>query len=210
MESMMAEPEIRPLATPVEWAVAARALPGEIESGDLHLVSHFAEGVLIAAMDGLGHGPEAADAARIAATMLRQEPYDSVTSLMQRCHAALRKTRGVVLSLASIDAEANLMTWLGVGNVDGTLYRAGRSERQSIPHRSGVVGYEMPPLRATVLPIARGDTLIFTTDGISSDFSVELRLDGPAQQIADDILGRHAKASDDALVLVVRYLGRAS
>jgi negative regulator of sigma-B (phosphoserine phosphatase) len=210
MEGMIAERKDSPLASPVEWAVGARAFPGEIESGDLHLVAHFAEGVLIAVMDGLGHGPQAADAARVAASTLLHEPYESVTNLMQRCHAALRKTRGVVLSLASIDAEANLMTWLGVGNVDGALFRADRSARESIPQRSGVVGYELPALRATKLPIARGDTLIFVTDGISSDFSAESWLDGHPQQIADHILSRYAKASDDALVLVARYLGGAS
>jgi hypothetical protein len=134
---------------------------------------------------------------------------------MQRCHGALQKTRGVVLSLASIDAGTNLMTWLGVGNVDGTLYRvgltdrSGRPERESIPHRGGVVGYQMPALRVTVLPIARGDTLVFATDGINSDCCDESPLGRAPQEAADRILERYARESDDALVLVARYLGRA-
>jgi len=33
-------------------------------------------------------------------------------------------TRGVVLSLASIDPAHGMMTWLGVGNVQGVLMRA--------------------------------------------------------------------------------------
>jgi serine/threonine protein phosphatase PrpC len=206
---MSAEARVHP-AIPIEWGVATRALPGETESGDLHLVAPFAEGVLIAVMDGLGHGTEAAEAARNAAAALALEPYDTVTSLMQRCHSALRKTRGVVLSLASIDATANLMTWVGVGNVDGTLYHIEPfkpPKRESMPRRGGVVGYQMPSLRATTLPVTPGDTLIFATDGIGNDFSAEALLALHPQQTANHILGRHAKESDDALVLVARYLG---
>ena len=47
----------------IEWGVASRALPGETRSGDLHVVESFAGGALVAAVDGLGHGEEAADAA---------------------------------------------------------------------------------------------------------------------------------------------------
>lgn len=207
---MNAEPAVRHAAIPIEWAVAGRAFPGERESGDNHVVAPFAEGVLIAVIDGLGHGPEAAEAAGIAAATLRLEPHDTVPNLMQRCHAALRKTRGAVLTIASIDAATSVMSWLAVGNVEGVLYRAvrpGRPERESILHRGGVVGYQMPSLRATMLSIARGDTLIFMTDGISSDFSPESPLDGHPQRIADAILNRYGKQSDDALVLVARYLG---
>lgn len=210
---MSADPGVRRAAVPIEWGVAARALPGECESGDNHVVAPFAEGVLIAVMDGLGHGPEAAEAAGIAAATLCLEPHDTVTNLMQRCHAALRKTRGAVLTIASIDAVTNVMTWLAVGNVEALLYRAarsGRPERESILHRGGVVGYQMPVLRAPMLSIARGDTLIFTTDGISSDFSPESPLEGHPQRIADAILDRYGKQSDDALVLVARYLGCTS
>jgi hypothetical protein len=65
----------------------------------------------------------------------------------------------------------------------------------------------MPSLRAATLSIARGDTLIFMTDGISSDFSPDSPLEGHPQRIADTILNRYGKQSDDALVLVARYLG---
>ena len=41
----------------IEWGVATRALPGQAESGDRHLVQRFPDGVLAAVVDGLGHGP---------------------------------------------------------------------------------------------------------------------------------------------------------
>jgi phosphoserine phosphatase RsbX len=206
---MIAGAEQRPSVLPIEWGVGARALHGETESGDLHLVEPFPHGVLIAVADGLGHGSDAAEAARLAVATLRQRPWDPPTSLVERCHRTLHKTRGVVLSLASINADMNVMTWLGVGNVDGTLYRAEQvpRERESLPHRGGVVGYQLPALRATTLPIGHGDTLVFATDGIGGAFSSESPLGWHPQDAADHILKRYGKATDDALVLVARYIG---
>jgi phosphoserine phosphatase RsbX len=196
----------------IEWGVSARPLTGEIRSGDSHLVAPFANGVLVAVVDGLGHGAEAADAARIAILSLQDRPQDSVIDLLQRSHLALKRTRGVVLSLASIDAVAHQMTWIGVGNVDGSLLRADRRARpgrEALTARSGVVGYQLPPLRTATLPIAPEDVLIFATDGISSGFHGEALLGRNPQDAADHILKQYAKATDDALALVARYAGAA-
>ena len=94
METMNATCEAGVSSTFVEWAVCARPLPGETESGDLHLVAPLPMGVLIAVVDGLRHGPEAASAARIATASLRERPQDGTADLMRRCHASLQGTRG--------------------------------------------------------------------------------------------------------------------
>ena len=75
--------------------------------------------------------------------------------------------------------------------------------------RGGVVGGQLPSLRGSILPVRRGDTLIFATDGIRQGFTEGLVLTGSPQEIADQILARHYRQTDDALVLVVRYLGKA-
>jgi negative regulator of sigma-B (phosphoserine phosphatase) len=59
------------------------------------------------------------------------------------------------------------------------------------------------------LALARGDMLIVATDGIRSEF-----LDAPLpyqepQALANRVLARWGTQADDALVLVVRYLGAA-
>jgi GTP cyclohydrolase III len=61
----------------IDWAVATLALPGEAESGDLHLVTSVASGVLVAVADGLGHGVEAATAARAAVTALERHAHEA-------------------------------------------------------------------------------------------------------------------------------------
>ena len=201
-------PKLPPL---IEWGVAAQPLEGEAESGDQYVVRPLPNGVLVAAVDGLGHGPEAAAAARSAVVTLEGYAHEPVISLVKRCHERLMRTRGVVMSLASFNALDNTMTWLGVGNVEGALLRAdatARPARESILLRGGVVGYQLPALHASILPVTRGDVLILATDGIRGGFAEDVTLSDPPQRIAEQILARRARGTDDALVLVARYLGR--
>jgi phosphoserine phosphatase RsbX len=194
----------------IDWGVASVALAGEAESGDLHLVKPLKHGVLVAAVDGLGHGAEAAAAARAAVAALDRYADEDVLPLVARCHEALLGTRGVVASLAFLDDARRALTWLSVGNVEGMLLfadPAARPVRASLVTRGGIVGSALPPLRAEVVPIAPGDTLIFATDGIRGGFTEGLASDATPQQLADDILARCGKGTDDALVLVARYLG---
>lgn len=210
--------EIASTSPLIEWGVAAQSLNGGAESGDQYLIRPFPNGVLVAVVDGLGHGPKAATVAKTVVTTLEGHAHESVVPLLKRCHEELMGTRGVVMSLASFSALGETMTWLGVGNVRGLLLRADAESspaRESLLLRGGVVGYRLPTLRPTAIPVVRGDTLILATDGIRSGFAEGLRIkpvegltggDLP-QQIADRILARYGRGTDDALVLVTRYRG---
>jgi negative regulator of sigma-B (phosphoserine phosphatase) len=194
----------------IEWGVGARTLAGQSASGDRYLVKPFPCGVLVAVVDGLGHGVEAAMAASLAVRTLESHAEQSVILLMKGCHEKLRGTRGAVMSLASFSARDGTMTWLGVGNVEGLLVHRsdrGHEPSDSLLLRGGVVGTQLPALSAAVLPVRRGDILILASDGIRREFARTVITTDPTQKIADRILADHAKSADDALVLVSRYLG---
>jgi hypothetical protein len=192
----------------IEWGWAGRALDGR--SGDLHVVAPFSHGTLVALIDGLGHGPEAASAAEAAVPILETYAHEPVLSLLRRCHEGLRRTRGAAMSIVSFDARDASVTWTGVGNVDGVLLRADRTvERpdEAILVRGGVVGFQLPPLRQDSFKLSVGDVLILATDGIRSGFANDFDDRASPSQIAESILIRFRKGSDDAHVLVARYLG---
>src|SRR2546429_1989949 len=86
----------------IEWGVATLALPGQTQSGDLHLVKPVGSTVLVAVVDGLGHGAEAATAAQAAVAALERHATESPVPLLQRCHRALQGTRGAVVSVAGV------------------------------------------------------------------------------------------------------------
>jgi serine/threonine protein phosphatase PrpC len=194
----------------LEYGLAKHAHVGEGESGDLHMVCCNQNGILIAVIDGIGHGEEAAEVARIAAALLQSSVDEPVISLVERCHEKLRGSRGVVLSLAFVSPEQKMMTWLGVGNVHGVLVRADTKRgnaQESLLLRAGVVGSKLPYLQASVLPVSQGDTVIFATDGVQSDFSTTLSARENPQRAANRILSHFRSGNDDALVLVARLTG---
>jgi phosphoserine phosphatase RsbX len=199
--------KIKPLL--LDCGIAASTLPGQTETGDRHVVAHFKNGAMLAVVDGLGHGHGAAAAAKIAAEVLERNAKESVIHLMQICHEHLKPTRGVVMSIASFDFAEATLTWLGVGNVEGVLLQRdayGTVTHEVLPLRGGVVGDRLPPLLASIVPLSRGDTLIFATDGIRSNFTDGLKPDS-VQATASAVLTNFARGTDDALVLVARYSG---
>jgi len=153
----------------LDYGVAARPLPGQKDSGDLHAVIAVPLGLLVAVVDGVGHGYEAAVAARVTMITLKEEAHLPLPRLIERCHEALRGTRGVAMCAACLNWRDESMNWLSVGNVMGVLLRAGADgslEREHILARGGVVGHRLPPLRASTLRLHPGDLLVFATDGL--------------------------------------------
>ena len=192
-----------------EWGVGTRAIGGTV-GGDDCVVRWHRTGGLVAVVDGLGHGPDASLAARTAIEVLQSHAAESPERLLLRCHEASRRTRGLTMAIAAIDAKIGLMAWLGVGNVQGALIRAapGRNPpRESLLVRSGVVGHRIPPLVPEIVRLEAGDVLALATDGIRSGFEGSIFAAEGVQAAATRVLETHGSSSDDALVVVVRYRG---
>ena len=182
----------------IEAAFATLPLPGQSESGDLCLIKRVGKGTLIAVVDGLGHGEDAASAAHAA-----------VGALARYSRGPLPATpENIRRGLAYLDRQAATMAWLGVGNVGGMVLRADRGNRPSritlVPN-AGFIGAEQAHPMTRSVPLALGDTVILFSDGISDGFAESLVLSNTPQEIADFVITRHVKGNDDALVLVARY-----
>lgn len=194
----------------VEIAVAAAAADGEEIAGDQHVAVTCRAGALIAAVDGLGHGAAAGEAASVAVDVLNAHRDDALPRLVERCHAALARTRGAALTVARIDTDAHMLTWLGVGNVEGRLLRYDDDVLHPAPESAlllgGVVGHQLPPLRAVMLPIDIGDTVMLATDGLDPDIGGRYTVRGELSPLAEGLMHRHRRGSDDALVLLARLL----
>ena len=185
----------------------------ETESGDRHVVELLENHALAAAVDGVGHGSEAAAAANAAISVLKRHADEELVTLLQRCHEELKGTRGAVMSLASFHGGVDRMSWLGIGNIQGILVRKPsgiQPGNETICLRGGIVGCRLPKLQVGVVDVLPGDTLVFATDGIKANFADRIVVDREPQEIADHIRSQYQKGTDDALVLVVRYMGAGS
>ncbi len=196
----------------MEWAVASRPRPGEHVSGDQSIAIGIDGGAaLFGVLDGLGHGPAAATAALTAVDALRGAHSERLEVLVQLCHRMLGGTRGVAMTLARIDFQAGQLSWTGIGNVSANLVAktvSGTQVRSSARLTGGIVGYRIPEISpAQVVPIRTGDLLVIVSDGITEGHLDHIDFAAPAIDIADQILSKHAKETDDALVLAARHRG---
>jgi len=190
----------------LDCGAAGAPMAGETRSGDVAVFARTEAGGLVCLIDGLGHGPEAADAAERCADVVRANAEAPAADLLELCHETLLDSRGVVMTAAWLDLERSLLSWAGVGNVDARLVRSGPQPREDVALVfGGVVGYRMPKVRVATMPLGRGDLLVMITDGVESAISPALAGGGAAQTLADRIFAMHGKGTDDALVVVVRY-----
>jgi phosphoserine phosphatase RsbX len=200
---------------PIEWATAGRPRPGEHACGDQSIAVGIDGGAaLFGVLDGLGHGPAAANAAIAAVEALKSASGERVEVLVQLCHRVLGGTRGAAMTLARINFEVGQLCWTGVGNVTANLVAKGASGihvRSSARLAAGIVGYRIPEISpAQVIPIRTGDLLIIVSDGIAEDHLDHIDFAASAAVIAEQILGKHAKESDDAMVLAARHRGTST
>jgi serine phosphatase RsbU (regulator of sigma subunit) len=164
----------------LEYGSSSIVFPGQHESGDLFIVKELAEKVIIGVVDGMGHGPEAAAAAKSAIETVDSNAELSVIKLINLCHENLKSTRGVVMALASINYSEDTLAWLSIGNVEGMLLRSDPKAKpayESIFICPGVLGYRLSQLNVSIIQISKGDLLIFSTDGIKSDYILRIAAD---------------------------------
>ncbi len=197
---------------PIEWARAGRPFPSEYTSGDRGIAVEIDDAaVLFGVVDGLGHGPAAAEAALRAVDVVTRAGSERVEVLIELCHRVLVGTRGVAMTLARIDFAVNTLTWAGIGNVTANLVAkapTGIEIRSSALLAAGIVGYRIPEMRpAQIVPIRPGDLIVISTDGIAEDYLEHIDFSASAVAIAEGLLGKDAKETDDAMVLAARHRG---
>lgn len=194
----------------IDWAVKSVTMAGQSVSGDRLVVKEIIDGVLVAVIDGLGHGPDAAVAAEQAAITIENNANEDLAVMLKLCHSSLARQRGAVISLVKLDNNGTL-SWLGVGNVQVKLLRnqtPGQLRSVERPViKSGLVGSgQLPLMQPVSINISNNDLLFLVTDGIETGFVDRIDASAGAGDIAADIINNYGKTTDDALVFVGRYV----
>jgi negative regulator of sigma-B (phosphoserine phosphatase) len=178
----------------------------ETHCGDAFCVVEREHHSLVAVIDGLGHGSNAAEASQLAVAHIQANVDDPLLQLLEGLHQALRKTRGAVISLARIEHDAGEVFHAGIGNVETRLVGSDKVNRPIVV--KGIVGYQWRKPTLDRYAFEHGDLLVMHTDGISDGF--ELRPSSRNLEpgnLATQLHAAHAKPADDQTLVVVR-LGR--
>jgi len=177
-----------------------RPMPGEVECGDRAVSWEDGAVLLIAVIDGLGHGPKAALAAAAAVETIEEHRALELGALFAACDAALRATRGAVMTIVRIDRATGRAWHAAIGNVEARIVGSGDVPMIPTP---GVLGARARAVRVRPFEWCAGSTLVVHTDGISSRISLDRMQGRAAEAIADELLTVHAKEHDDAGCAIV-------
>ena len=187
---------------------SARSAPkrGQVESGDAWCVRDFGAKQLLCIVDGLGHGPLAASAARQAiAAFEAAGPADTPGDILQSAHDRLKATRGVVMAVLALDTTAGSAVFSGVGNIMAViLHDAGSEHLLSI---EGIAGYNLRKVRSQTASWKANAVAILNTDGLSGRWSLAKYpglLARHPSMIASVLFRDHARDTDDATIVVAK------
>lgn len=181
--------------------------PQERVSGDGYFV-HEAFGICTAmVVDGLGHGPLAAEAAQKACHMMQEFGADPLEDLIYNIHLALRGTRGAAIGIARILPEQRELRFIGVGNISGSLVQPDGLSK-SVMSYPGIVGHEMRRPKEMTYPWNEHVILVMHSDGLQNQWSASaypLALSSEASLLAAVLYRDCNCGRDDVTVLTIKW-----
>lgn len=180
--------------------------PGEKVCGDGYHVKKIGGGYQFFMADGLGHGSHAHEAAQEAVAAFRECREKSPAEALRYIHQNVKKTRGLVGTIAYLDYEAQKWHMCGIGNISTLLY-TGVSSKNYTPY-NGILGHNIPrTLNDSVLALEKYQTLIMHSDGLKtrwnlSDLPGLLKYD--PNIIAAVLYKDNARHNDDMSVITAK------
>lgn len=189
----------------VESGVVCLPKIGEEISGDAWATAQNSGRTLLLVADGLGHGPQAAQASQEAVRIFRGNLGKSPKEILEAAHTALRSTRGAALAIAEVDFERLSVRFAGVGNISGTIFASEKSN--SLVSYNGTVGHEVRKIQEFVYQWPKGGLLVMHSDGLATQWRLD-RYPGLTAKhpslIAGVLYRDFNRGRDDVTVLVVR------
>lgn len=178
---------------------------GEDLCGDGWAVEQGPRRTLILVVDGLGHGPVAAEASREAIRLFHVNFSLGPAAMIEVIHAGLRSTRGAAAAVAEIDPDDRIVRFSGVGNISGVIITRG-GKRQMASY-NGTLGHTARKVAEFSYPWSDDAVLVEHTDGLTGHWDLD-RYPGLVTRTPSVIAGvlqrDFRRGRDDVTVVVAR------
>ncbi|CAD6552854.1 hypothetical protein LMG28727_05432 [Paraburkholderia kirstenboschensis] len=200
----------KPAAKVSPFQVGARSTPklGQDISGDAWAVRHTPDSMWVTLLDGLGHGPLAAEASRRAVDVfMAADPVAFPADVMRDVHSGIKATRGAVMAIAKFEPANAVLSFAGIGNIVSVVHTG--DSAQHLLSMDGTVGYNMRAVRPGEARWIPGSVFIATTDGLSTRWNLNRHpgLTNRHPSLIASVLHRDfARDADDATVVVVKAI----
>jgi anti-sigma regulatory factor (Ser/Thr protein kinase) len=199
-----------PAEAEIEMGAVCLPKTGEEVPGDGWLLESSGDYCTMLVVDGLGHGPNAARAARAATEAFAAHPSATPGVLMQICHGALAATRGAAGAAARVAPAKRHGSFAGVGNIACRVEMSG--ERRQLVSHSGTLGHVMRRVQEFEFEFPHRAALILHSDGLATRWSSD---DYPgllgkhAGLVAGVLYRDHNRGTDDVTVVVLKNIANA-
>ena len=195
------------LAPEFEWLVGSICIPLASEEicGDSWGITSLDSNVHLLVADGLGHGPEAASASLLAVDALLDNADKTPSRILQECHTKMKGSRGAAVAISNINTESNLLNFIGIGNIAGSIYS--KIKRQHLLSHNGIVGSNMHKTKEFVHDWSSDSILIMHSDGIGTKWDLdhyETLSERHPSVIAAVLHRDHTRVRDDSTIVVLK------
>jgi anti-sigma regulatory factor (Ser/Thr protein kinase) len=145
--------------------------PGETACGDGFYHVTTKECIKLFLGDGLGHGPEADKAVTAAGAAFLGSSETDPAEILRHMNNEVKKTRGLVGTVAVFDLARKTWRVCGVGNIS-TKIQSPSNARSLMPY-NGIIGLNVPrTLNAQEVPFEKGQYITMCSDGLKSKWDV--------------------------------------
>lgn len=182
--------------------------PRETVCGDGYRIKRTESEIKILFADGLGHGEHAHAAVAQAGNFFFESEETDPVDIIRQLHDKVRRTRGLVASVAVLDKKTNTWAICGVGNILTRMY-SGIVYKNYMAY-NGTLGLNIPTsMKSSLYPVERNQYLFMSSDGIRTRWEMTrypsiLKHDPMVMCAA--LYKDHNRGTDDSSVLIAKVI----
>ena len=200
--------EVREYKRPPAVSISSIVIPksGEQVCGDGFFYKQTRDKLSILLGDGLGHGPEAAKAVNCAIDTFKRTEEDNPVEMIRIIHESVKRTRGLVATVANFDFKDKSWRICGVGNI-ATRMTSYISSKAYVSY-NGIIGHNIAgSMKMHEVPYEPGQTIILCSDGIKTRWDLAKYpaiTKNDLSILTAAIYKDHLRNTDDASVVAVK------
>ena len=146
-------------------------IPGEKVCGDGYFVKETKTETRIFLGDGLGHGPNAHTAVSKAIEAFQECKESSPVEILRYIHQQVKKTRGLVGTVAIMNHAKKQWKIAGIGNITTKIYQG--IESKNYMAYNGIIGLNIPnTMKDYEADVEKFQHILMYSDGIKSRWDI--------------------------------------
>lgn len=189
---------------PIIIKVIQQPIRNEKVCGDGYSIIEKKDETRIFVGDGLGHGPHALEAVQEAIAAFKECNSELPSDILRYIHERVRKTRGLVGTIAILDHSRKKWIIGGIGNISTRIIQ-GIEYKNYTPH-NGIIGLNIPnTMNNHEIEAEKFQSIVMTSDGIQNKWNL-LKYHGILKYdpaiLAAAIFKDFGRKTDDMTVLI--------